>query len=215
MSGGGQERQTLCTGSGGNRLAIQSWWIHLLRSDNHYVQFIQVYCDSLPTPLPPTNWGPRLDFGTKLNDIVEMVTGGPFGTQPPFQACPAGEVAVGIRVRAGEFLDAIGLICGPLPVKLGAPSTTVIPDAKMFIITKPAFGDRVPQDQLVIPATLPKVGATNVTELELTKRTVPGTVLFLYLISRALLPFARGSAMATMEPYAILTTAEIGKSSAS
>jgi hypothetical protein len=37
----------------------------------------------------------------------------------------------------------------------------------MFVITKPAVGDRVPQGQLVVIATLPKVGVTNVTELEL------------------------------------------------
>jgi len=41
-----------------------------------------------------------------------------------------------------------------------------IPD-DMFIITKPAAGDRVRQGQLIVTATLPKVGWTNVTELEL------------------------------------------------
>ena len=188
MSGGGQEQQTICTRSGNNRLAIQSWWTHLLRSDNHYVQYIEMYCDSLPTPLPPTNYGPRLDFGTRPNDVEELVTYGPFSSQPPFQACPAGEAAVGIRVRAGQFVDAIGLICGPLPARVGAPATKLpaplvqapplakplspqtknmmIPD-DMFVITKPATGDRVQQGQLMITATPPKGGATNVTEREL------------------------------------------------
>lgn len=188
MSGGGQEHQAICTRSGNNHLAIQSWWIHLLRSDNHYVQYIQMYCDSLPTPLPPTNYGPRLDFGTRPNDVEELVTYGPFSSQPPFQACPAGEAAVGIRVRAGQFVDAIGLICGPLPARVGAPATKlpgpliqappparplspqtknmIIPD-DMFVITRPVPGDRVSQGQLIIAATAPKVGTTNVTELEL------------------------------------------------
>ncbi|HET9962429.1 MAG TPA: hypothetical protein VFQ34_08855 [Nitrospiraceae bacterium] len=188
MSGGGQEQQAVCTRSGNNHLAIQSWWIHPLRSDNHYVQYIQMYCDSLPTPLPPTNYGPRLDFGTRPNDVEELITFGPFSSQPPFQACPAGEAAVGIRVRAGQFVDAIGLICGPLPLGPTAPAPKVpgplvqapplakplspqtknmmIPD-DMFVITRPVAGDRLSQGQLVIAATKPKVGWTNVTELEL------------------------------------------------
>jgi hypothetical protein len=37
----------------------------------------------------------------------------------------------------------------------------------MFVITRPVAGDRVSQGQLVIAATKPKVGWTNVTELEL------------------------------------------------
>lgn len=188
MSGGGQEQQTICTRSGNNHLAIQSWWTHLLRSDNHYVQYIEMYCDSLPTPLPPTHYGPRLDFGTRPKDVEELVTYGPFSSQPPFQACPAGEAAVGIRVRAGQFVDAIGLICGPLPLGPSAPAAKLPsplvqapppalpmnPQAKnmrvpddMFVIAKPTTGDRVQQGQLIIAATPPKVGVTNVTELEL------------------------------------------------
>ncbi len=32
------------------------------------------------------------------------------------QACPAGQMATGIHGRAGLFIDAVGLICGPAPV---------------------------------------------------------------------------------------------------
>lgn len=172
MSGGGQERQVACIGGGNNTRAIQSWWIHVLRSDNHYVQFIQMYCDSVPTPLPSTNEGPRLDFGTYPNDVEEMVTGGPFGSQPPFQACPAGEVAVGFRVRAGQFLDAIGLICGPVPARVGAPATKVdprimMPRADLFEIIKPSAGDTIPHGQLIILAVPPKIGSTDVADIEL------------------------------------------------
>ena len=38
-----------------------------------------------------------------------------FVTPDETQKCPAGTVAVGIRGRAGQFLDALGLICGPKP----------------------------------------------------------------------------------------------------
>lgn len=193
-STGGQERQTICL-DGGKTHAIQSWWIHLLRSDNHYVQFIQVYCTPVTSPVS-ANSGQRLDFGATPDAVEEMVTQGPFNSQPPFQACPAGEVAVGIRVRAGHFVDAVGLICGPVPARLGAPATKLPgplvqapppatpmnPQAKnmrvpddLFVITKPAASDRVPQGQLIVTATPPKVGATNVTELELRYLDAPPT----------------------------------------
>jgi hypothetical protein len=35
--------------------------------------------------------------------------------KPARQNCPAGMVGVGIRGRAGQFLDALGLVCGPKP----------------------------------------------------------------------------------------------------
>lgn len=178
---GGQERQTICTTSGLKNRAIQSWWINILRSDNHFVQFVQVYCAPV-TSAVSANSGQRLDFGSKPDSIEEMVTGGPFESQPPFQACPDGEAAVGFRVRAGRFVDAIGLTCGPVPARLGAPAMKVKPLAKtpvpannMLTITKPANGDRVQQGQLVVMATPPKVGATNVTELELRYLDAPPT----------------------------------------
>jgi hypothetical protein len=96
---------------------------------------------------------------------------------------------VGIHGRAGRFVDAVGLICGPLPIKFGAPATKVIPGANapssapgtsvnsvvkapapsddMFTIIRPTPGDRVQQGQLIVAATPPKVGVTPVTELEL------------------------------------------------
>jgi hypothetical protein len=45
----------------------------------------------------------------------------------------------------------------------------------IFIIIKPAVGDRVQQDRLVVTATPPKVGATNITELELRYLDAPPT----------------------------------------
>ncbi|BFU96686.1 MAG: hypothetical protein NTNFB02_34080 [Nitrospira sp.] len=187
FSGGGQERQTACGGGSPDNHAIQSWSIRL-RSDNHFVEFITMFCTSLTVPVA-SNSGRNLDFGAKPVDAEEVVTSGPFSNvHPSLQACPAGEVGIGIRGPAGKYVDAIGLICGPLPVKVGAPVTklpgplvqapspavTMSPQAKnmripedMFVITKPAVGDRVPQGQLVVTATLPKIGMTNVTELEL------------------------------------------------
>ncbi|GKS57212.1 hypothetical protein YTPLAS18_07390 [Nitrospira sp.] len=181
-SGGGQERQAICTGGGNKTVTIQSWWIHVLRSDNHYVQYVEVFCTSLTIPVS-TDSGWRLGFGNKPTDVEEMVTGGPFTSQPPFQACPAGEAAVGFRVRAGQFVDAIGLICGPLPARAGAPVTKVdpriamppVPASDMFVVVKPGSGDKMAHGQLVVMATAPKVGMTTVTELELRYLDAPAS----------------------------------------
>ncbi|MDF0644434.1 MAG: hypothetical protein P0111_10410 [Nitrospira sp.] len=183
-STGGQERHKSCWNEFVGRVyVVQSWKIDVLRSDNHYVQRIKAYCASM---LPSVK-SMSFYFGDK-DPYDENVSFGPFGTRPPEQSCPAGEVAVGIRTRAGQFVDAIGLICGPRPPSFGAAATkplgplvqapssavTMNPQAKntkiaadMFVITKPASGDKIAQGQLVITATPPKVGATNVTELEL------------------------------------------------
>jgi len=112
----------------------------------------------------------------------------PEGVVREVQACPAGELGVGIHGRAGDFINALGLICGPLPLKLEPPATKVnplakaperaatgvnplgkmpVPAADMFLITRPNPGDRVQQGQLVVMAQPPKIGATLVTVLEL------------------------------------------------
>lgn len=173
MSTGGNEYQKRCTDVGRN-LAIQSWWIRLLRSDDHYVQSIDMYCDSLPTPFPPTNWGPHLEFGTLSLpiDADQIGTSGPFPPQPPFQACPAGEAATGFRVRAGKFVDAIGLICGPIPARVGASTPRVdprimMPRTDLFEIIKPFTGDTIPHGRLVIFAAPPKIGSSDVADIEL------------------------------------------------
>ena len=55
--------------------------------------------------------------GTGL--LASEPSGGGSGSElfvkPARQDCPAGMVAVGIRGRAGQFLDALGLVCGPKP----------------------------------------------------------------------------------------------------
>lgn len=165
MSGGGQEQQALCTS--GNTFAVQSWKITLLTSDNHYVQFIQAYCTSL---VPSSAYG-ILVFGQK-DPYADNLALGPFGSKPPEQTCPDGEVAVGFRVRAGQFIDAIGMICGPVPARVGAPATKVdprimMPRTDLFEIIKPFTGDTIPHGQLIIVAVPPKVGDTGVADIEL------------------------------------------------
>ncbi|MET0515807.1 MAG: hypothetical protein ABW047_10840 [Nitrospiraceae bacterium] len=198
-SGGGQEHTAICKKPNVNN-AVQSWYIETLRSSNQFVQYIGADCSPLVAFSSLAEDG-FFEFGSKPastderlgND--ERITPGPTkGGKGTEQRCPPGELAVGIHGRAGRFVDALGLICGPLPVGLGAPATKLPgpliqappsaqpmnPQAKnmrvpddMFVITKPAAGDHVPQGQLVITATPPKVGMTPVTELELRWLDVP------------------------------------------
>jgi hypothetical protein len=56
------------------------------------------------------------------------VRGSKFGADFPETACPAFEFAVGVQGRAGIFVDALGLICGPLPAAPApAPVVTTPP----------------------------------------------------------------------------------------
>lgn len=180
QSGGGHEEQKICRGfTHNNILAVQSWLIDTLQSNNRFVQYIQVHCEHLAPPADRA----LFNFWPESAAAKERVTSGPYRT-----SCPAREAPVGIHGRAGLFVDAIGLICGPLPPGLGAPVTKLpgpltqapsavtpmkpitknmmVPD-DMFVITRPSNGDRVQQGQLTITATAPKVGGTDVTELEL------------------------------------------------
>ena len=93
-------------------------------------------------------------------------------------------MAVGIHGRAGFFVDALGLICGPLPQGPGEPATKVNPLAvapgcrhnsesscggpvsdDMFTILKPTDGDRVVPGQFALLVKPPKVGVPSVTVL--------------------------------------------------
>lgn len=117
-------------------LAVQSWFYYFqyLKRPKHYVlSFIQAHCVSLS---PSAETG-GLVFGP-LPYIVRPKQG-PYEGSPPNQACPPGEIAVGIRARTdlyNHFIYGIGLICGP-PPSLGAIPTQVNPLAvKPHIATK-------------------------------------------------------------------------------
>ncbi|HMV56923.1 MAG TPA: hypothetical protein PLY42_08185 [Nitrospira sp.] len=178
-SGGGQDRQRTCWGTGNKTLAIQSWYVETVRSPNPPVQYVEIHCASLG---PAQSIG-LFDFGNPTAASEERVTKGPYP-----HGCPPGEIASGFRVRAGLFIDSLGLICAPIPARLGAPagklatplvqtpppSVPFNPQAKklqvpddLFVITKPVPGERVTQGQLFIAAIPPAVGVTNVAELEL------------------------------------------------
>ena len=86
---------------------------------------------------------PKATLGTDPTDSFRM-------------GCPPGELAVGIHGRAGKFLDAIGLICGPLPSKMAPPATNVNP-----LAMKPT----APATKVNPLATAPATAATRANPL--------------------------------------------------
>ena len=182
---GGNETPTrVCWSSGVRNLAVQSWryYFQYLKTPRHYVlSFIQAHCVSL---------SPRAETGKLMFGPLPYIVWpkqGPFEGPPPNQACPPGEIAVGIRARTdiyNEFIYGIGLICGP-PPSLGEIATQVNPLAvkpdiatkvnplaetpvsdDMFVIMKPAANDPVLPGQLVLLVKPPKRGVPPVTVLE-------------------------------------------------
>jgi hypothetical protein len=109
---GGQEIVVTCRSSDTavGRLDFTHTWS--ATKDVGYVTGLQFTCLDLAPPHAAA---------TPAVDVVKLAPtgGGLFGNDPKRneyrQPCPAGELAVGVRGRAGNFVDAMGLICGPAP----------------------------------------------------------------------------------------------------
>ncbi len=169
--------------------AITGWYLFPAigpnRKEPTYISVIHARCDRVEPPLLSRRKMKYLSFGCAGS--LDCLRGLPRETWEEW--CPPGELAVGIYGRAGLFVDAIGLICGDRPIALAPPASTVNPLAKapppppavgmnpavkapvptddMFTIVSPTNNDHVPPEQLIIMATAPKVGRTDVTEVEL------------------------------------------------
>lgn len=162
-SGGGKELSPGCWGSGVRNRAVQS-----LRLNFEYVKtegklllsLIQAHC----TSLSPSGDTGLLVFGTQYPKYQYMQ--GPYEGPPPNQACPAGEIAVGIHGHGGPFVYFIGLICGP-PPSLGPLATKVNPLAMKL---------ETPATKVNPLATAPERAATNVNPL--VKAPVPTDDMF-------------------------------------
>ena len=126
-SRGGVERERSCWGFGVNNRAIQSWQLERLSSDN-FIKYIKAQCVSLAPPAATAT----LSFGGPITEDQGksfFETAGTTGADFFSAACPPGELAIGIHGSAGNFLDSIGLICGPLPSRMIPPATNVTPHA--------------------------------------------------------------------------------------
>jgi hypothetical protein len=87
---------------------LRGWYIV---GDEHQAKFIANLTASCVAVEPP--WDRQeftvgaLAYGQKHGGYTPNYGGG--------QACPAGELAVGLHGRAGLFVDALGLVCAPAP----------------------------------------------------------------------------------------------------
>lgn len=176
-STGGEKRDKLCWGFGNNS-AIRSWQVTRLRGDPggasyKFVRYIRVSCTTLTSPIANL----KFTFAGPITEDQGSTDFSTLGTNRPdaplYTACPTGEIAIGIHGTSGLFLDSIGLLCGPSPAKFVVPPAATanplakapVPSAHMFTITRPQWNDSVQEGQLIIRATQPKIGMTQVTQL--------------------------------------------------
>jgi hypothetical protein len=108
-STGGNPTDQRCPGT----FAINKWTAFTLTSENRLIRLLDLNCTSVE---PSADMNRALSFG-KASDGLGFFDAS-FGLNVN-HVCPAGELAVGFQGRAGLFLDAIGLVCGPRPSKPG------------------------------------------------------------------------------------------------
>ncbi len=82
--------------------------------DNRLLGYVAVSCKHLlnGTTFPEA---PALKGSGRLASEPSGGSGADLFVRPARQECPTGTVAVGIHGRAGQFVDALGLLCGPKP----------------------------------------------------------------------------------------------------
>jgi len=99
-SGGGQLEVGICPDRGFVKRLVTSATVN---GDNQpaFTQNTGVSCVSYLAP-------DTMNHSVRLNSSAGSINA--WG-----ESCPPGEVGAGILVRAGDFVDAIGLICGPPP----------------------------------------------------------------------------------------------------
>ena len=155
--------------------AISGLYIFPTIKDNrHEPQFlgtVGVSCDNVAPPF--LKLSTQMKGGFSFGCVGRPECGKGIVRETWTDHCPEGEIAVGIRGRAGLFLDALGLVCGPRPPLPGAPAmklpdsliqspyptAPMNPQAKnmripddVFVITRPNAVDPVPHGQLIITA---------------------------------------------------------------
>jgi hypothetical protein len=108
-NGGGLDNRGTCPSTH----FVSGIMFNLTVRGTRFVKFVQVACSPIGT-------------GSLVNLCIDNGTDSPCAAVDYFfaprqivpakvQNCPVGEAAIGIRGRAGQFVDALGLICGPKP----------------------------------------------------------------------------------------------------
>ena len=174
-SEGGEALTSVCQGSGANTSAVRFWTIETLRSANRLIQYVGATCASLSPPAR-LEWLTFLEFGRRPAVPEDPINAGPVKTGRGMdQTCPFGEIAAGLHGRSGLFVDALGLICGPIPASAGAPvsklpSPPIQAQPPVNPVTKRA------DSELITPAPIivqPTAGQSFVERRAITIRIAP------------------------------------------
>jgi hypothetical protein len=88
----------------------------IIRDDPEFVTDLYFRCATLEPPHARTGIEEQVLSG---DHWIRGVKGRAVIRRPP-TACPPGQLAVGIHGRAGEYVDSLGLICGPAPKAVAA-----------------------------------------------------------------------------------------------
>jgi hypothetical protein len=86
-------------------------------NENQFLNFVEIACTPVASGNPVRvclETGAGCWVGRPGAPEIPIFGGTPLLT-PLVQHCPPGEAAVGLHGRAGAFVDAIGLVCGPRP----------------------------------------------------------------------------------------------------
>src|SRR6185369_5617076 len=120
---------TIGTSNGGGPAPMPcpaGWAMHAIDYEetmDHFVHHINFRCAS---PVTPENiwrtYGPTTPVAKPKTFIFSK---GSFLNMSYEQSCPAGQFAIGLQGRSGLFVDALGLICEPLPAP---PPQTISPN---------------------------------------------------------------------------------------
>lgn len=169
-SDGGAAVTSVCQGSGANISAVSSWTIETLRSANRFVQYVGAICAPLSLSAPRGSLV-FLEFGPRPALSEEPIGAGPIKTgQGKDQSCPPGEMATGIHVRAGLFVDALGLICGPRPARLGVP-VTKLPSSPIQTPSSANPATKRVDNQFITPA--PTIAQPTAGQSFIERRPIP------------------------------------------
>jgi hypothetical protein len=134
-------------------------------SDPRYVDYIELTCTPITGAEPPNKV--CLQTGNGCWDDPPNKAGGvmaAFQADPFKQSCHAGEAAMGLHGRSGNFVDALGLICGPKPVAAAAPKK------------KKSLGKRKTSTETMPPAPPAPGPATSTVKDDVDVYDVPGGV---------------------------------------
>jgi len=107
---GGGKDAAVCPGDS----AISGWEIRKRR--NNMVEYVAPECRAMLPPRDVMRVG-RLSYGQRSAPPPQAPLAASFSEAESWHGCPQGELAIGFQGGWGDYIDRLGLICGPAPAK--------------------------------------------------------------------------------------------------